>query len=60
MPRGLYRNVTEVSGAEYVFVDYGNAPSLGEIPRAQYDRAGYQPPFDELPTKEQYELMQRS
>jgi hypothetical protein len=54
-PRGLYRTRTPESGAEYVWVDHGTPTSLGEMPRAAYDERGYQPPFDQLPTKEQYE-----
>ncbi|WP_186399197.1 hypothetical protein [Stappia sp. P2PMeth1] len=53
--KGIYRTKTPVSGAEYAFVDYGVPSSLGEIPRFQYDAQGYEPPFDKLPTKDEYE-----
>jgi hypothetical protein len=53
--KGLYRTKTPDSGAEYAFVDYGKPSSLGEIPRSQYEAAGYEPPFDSLPTKDVYE-----
>jgi hypothetical protein len=53
-PKGIYRTVTPGSGAEYAFVDYGVPSSLGELPRAQYEQEGYLPPFDDLPTKDQY------
>ncbi len=52
--KGIYRTATAESGAEYAFVDYGVPQSLGEIPRSQYERQGYSPPFDDLPTKDQY------
>lgn len=53
--KGLYRTSTAESGAEYVFVDYGTPSSLGEIPRQRYEEQGYEPPFNDLPTKEEYE-----
>jgi hypothetical protein len=53
--KGLYRTKMPESGAEYAFVDYGVASSIGEIPRSRYEEQGYQPPFDRLPTKEAYE-----
>ena len=53
---GLYKTIkTSESGAEYAFVDYGSASSLGEIPRWRYEEADYRAPFDDLPTKEEYE-----
>jgi hypothetical protein len=60
MPRGLYRTRTPESGAEYAFMDYGNAPGLGEIPRALYEERGYLPRFDDLPTKETYDAEKAS
>lgn len=53
--KGLFRTMTPQSGAEYAVVDHGVVSSMGEMPRAQYEAQGYQPPFDELPTKELYE-----
>ena len=53
--KGLYRVVATESGDESAFVDYGSASSLGEIPRWRYEEANYEPPFDDLPTKDIYE-----
>jgi hypothetical protein len=53
--KGIYRTKTPESGAEYAFVDYGIASTLNEIPRWQYENADYEPPFDSLPTKGEYE-----
>jgi hypothetical protein len=55
-PRGLYRTIS-LSGAQYVFLDLGRPTDFGEIPKEQYDKLGHQPPYDELPTKEQYQEM---
>ncbi len=60
MPIGLYRTRTPESGAEYAFVDYGAASSLGEVDRSLYEARGYEPPFDSLPTKEEYAADQGS
>lgn len=55
-PRGVYRTETPESGAEYAFVEYGTASSLGDtVPRAVYEERGYRPEFDSLPTKAEYE-----
>lgn len=55
-PRGIYKTKTLESGAEYAFVDYGKAPSLGDtVPRSLYESRGYEPPFDSLSTKEEHE-----
>lgn len=54
--KGVYRTRTPASGAEYAFVDYGVASSLGDtVPRDLYETNGYEPPFDSLPTKEEFE-----
>lgn len=45
---GLYRDVER-----RVMVDYGTRQI--RIPRITYVTSGYQPPYDQLPTKEQYE-----
>lgn len=52
--KGIYQTRTPESGAEYACVDYGVSSSGGEMTRADYEARGYQPPFDKLPTKEQY------
>jgi hypothetical protein len=53
--KGLYRRTTPRSGSEYAVVDYGVSSNSEEIPRAQYEIKGYEPPFESLPEKEQYE-----
>lgn len=53
--KGLYRTMTPESGAEYAFVDYGVASNIGEISRSLYEANGYEPAFDDLPTKEHYD-----
>lgn len=55
MARGVYRSRTSKSGAEYAYVYYGVASSIGEMPRADYEAHGYDPLFELLPTKEEYE-----
>lgn len=55
MATGIYRTAKSDAGAEYVYVDYGVASDNGEIPRVQYEEQGYQPSFDDLPTKQEYE-----
>jgi hypothetical protein len=55
MPIGKYKTTTPASGAEYAFVHYGVQSSLGEIPREIYEAKGYTPPYDDLPTREEYE-----
>jgi hypothetical protein len=54
-PRGVYRTKAPQGGAEYAFVDYGAGSTLGEMTRAFYERRGYNPVFESLPTKETYE-----
>ncbi len=53
--KGIYRTKSPKGGAEYAFVAYGVASKLGEIPRQRYEAQGYEPPFDHLHTKEEYE-----
>jgi hypothetical protein len=49
LPRGIYRTVK--SGEDYAYVD----TLFWEIPRAEYEKEGCKPPFDDLPTKEMYD-----
>jgi hypothetical protein len=51
MARGMYRDDTG-----WVQVDYGqhNAP----IPKDKYEENGYQPPYDKLPSKQEYDTRQ--
>lgn len=51
--RGLWRTKTEESGATYAYVDYESYAQ--EVTEAMYRDRGYQPPYDELPTKEEYD-----
>lgn len=53
-PKGIYRTKTEETGAEYACVDYGTSRDEG-VTKSYYEEQGYQPPFDELPTKEDYD-----
>jgi hypothetical protein len=46
---GLYRSVHS-SGMEIAFVDKGVGKPFG-IPRENYEKNGYQPPFEQLPQK---------
>jgi hypothetical protein len=48
MEHGLWRD------GPFVQVSYENIVTV-PISRALYESRGYQPPFDELPTKEEYE-----
>ncbi len=48
IPTGLYR---EPDG--WVLVDY--AKTLIPIPRERYELSGYEPSYDQLPTKDDYE-----
>ena len=53
MARGLYRDGDGKN--EKAFVEPPN-PGVEEFKwRATYDALGIEPPFDDLPTKEQYE-----
>jgi hypothetical protein len=53
--KGVYRTSLPDSGGEFASVDYGVASSGGWMTRADYEARKYQPPFDNLPTKEQYD-----
>jgi hypothetical protein len=53
MPKGLHRESDEC-----VMVDYGK--HLIPIPRKRYEVNRYQPPFEALPTKEEYDALQAS
>lgn len=52
MATGLYKTGSPKSGDEHAMVDYGS--NQIEIPRARYETQNYEPPFDTLPTREQY------
>jgi hypothetical protein len=55
MATGIYRTKTEESGTEHAYVRYGSSAGLEGVTRAYYEEHGYEPPFEELPTKEEYE-----
>jgi hypothetical protein len=55
MANGLYRTISRKPGQHYAFVDYGTASDIGEIPRDLYERRGYLPKFDSLPTKAEFD-----
>lgn len=47
--KGICWTKTAESGAEYARVNYGTGARLDTVPRARYEQAGYQPPFEQLP-----------
>ena len=49
MPHGLYRD------GDWVQVSYEGKQSM-PMPRNDYEAAGYDPPFHELITKEQFDI----
>jgi hypothetical protein len=48
MARGLYRD------AAFVYVSYDGVATV-PISHALYEKRGYEPPLDQLPTKAKYE-----
>ena len=52
MANGVCRTKSEATGAEQARVDYGTGPRLALVMRSLYDRHGYEPPYDELPSCE--------
>ena len=50
--RGLYRK--ENDGFEYARVEYA-LDDIVDVPRLDYDKLMFAPPFDQLPTFEEYE-----
>lgn len=50
MGTGMYRD------GHFAQVSYEHLATI-PISRALYEERGYQPPFDELPTREEYEAM---
>ncbi|CAM5765999.1 hypothetical protein LMIY3S_01672 [Labrys miyagiensis] len=50
--RGLFRNVIE--GVEYARVEY-NPYDIADVPRLDYEKLGFEPIFDELPTFAEFE-----
>ena len=55
MTRGLYRK-TEPGGVEWAWVEPSGPELIEEFKtRDTYDALGGEPPFDQLPTKAQYD-----
>lgn len=54
MKRGLYRTNDPVIG-ECAYVDWGGTDGKPFLTRDTYEANRYQPPFDQLPTQEEYE-----
>jgi hypothetical protein len=50
-PRGVYRERNGWGTQDSVFVDYGTAQM--DISAEKYRQEGYQPPFEELPWREE-------
>ena len=57
MVNGVYKNKVR-DGTEYAAVDYGDGPK--EISKSKYLQRSFKPPFDELPTKEEYEAKKKA
>jgi hypothetical protein len=53
--RGIYRAQTSDGRAKFACVVYGAGASSEGVTDAHYRDRGFQPPFEELPTKEEYE-----
>ena len=51
--RGVYRAKSSGTGVEYAHVESGVGHE--DMTRSWYEAQRYEPPFDQLPTKEEYE-----
>lgn len=54
MAKGLYREPEGLGGEEIARVRHPDGAELDVI-RAEYEAAFHEPPFDELPTRTEYE-----
>ncbi len=54
MATGLYRETDGLGGEEIARVRFPDGSEL-DAPRAEYEAAYHEPPFDELPTRTEYE-----
>ena len=54
MAKGLYREENGWANQDSVRVQFEDGKEL-DIPRSLYEAEGYQPPFQSLPTKQDYE-----
>ncbi len=57
-PIGHYRCSAVGSREEEAYVEDGAIASF--VPRSSYESNGYKPPFESLPTQEEYETAQRA
>jgi hypothetical protein len=53
-PKGLYRETGAGENGEFARVRYPDG-SERDLSRHEYELTAYEPPFDELPTKTEYE-----
>ena len=51
---GLYRETDGLGGPEICRIRSPDGSEL-DVPRSEYEAAFYEPPFDELPTRTEYE-----
>ena len=54
-PTGRYRTVTHHGGHQYAWVVAGEMGGE-DVREAEYRARGYQPPFEQLPLKQDYEI----
>jgi hypothetical protein len=54
MPKGLYRETGAGENDEFARVRYPDGSEL-DVQRHEYELTAYEPPFDELPTRTEYE-----
>ena len=54
MRKGLYRTY-DLTSTERAYVDFGALQPKVFLRRTTYEVARYEPPFDQLPTQEEYE-----
>ncbi len=52
-PHGIYRERKGFGDQDSALVDYGNTRL--DVPEDRYRESGYEPPFDKLPWKKDYE-----
>jgi hypothetical protein len=53
--RGVYRTRTLDGAVEFAHVDHGGTTATEDMTRWFYETQRYEPPFDQLPTKQEYE-----
>lgn len=55
MPNGLYKGPLDSRYGEWVWLDWPIQEGAAFVTRDLYEARSYQPPYDELPTKEEYD-----